>query len=103
MPERSARTEAFNQVTEITGSGPARFESDERVVVARAVHTRFEHCHPREDGEVSGTAGPKVVHPNRVDCFVQPDAGTAVNALIAGERLDHNPAELSIFWTMKRS
>jgi peptide/nickel transport system substrate-binding protein len=85
MPERLARTDAFTQLTEIVGSGPFRFKADERVVGARAVYTRFEGYRPRETGTPSGTAGPKIVHFDRVEWLVQPDAATAVNALVAGE------------------
>ncbi|WP_424140527.1 ABC transporter substrate-binding protein [Roseomonas chloroacetimidivorans] len=85
MPERLAKTDAFTQLTEITGSGPFRFKADERVAGVRTVYTRFEKYNPRQGGTPSGTAGPKIVHFDRVEWLVQPDPGTAVNALIAGE------------------
>lgn len=92
MPERLAKTDAFAQVTEVTGSGPFRFKADERMVGARSVYTRFDKYRPRESGEASGTAGPKVVHFDRVEWLVQPDPGTAVGALTAGEvDLVYNP------------
>jgi peptide/nickel transport system substrate-binding protein len=85
MPERLAKTDAFTQISEITGSGPFRFKADERVNGVRAVYTRFDKYKPRESGEVSGTAGPKIVHFDRVEWLIQSDQGTAVNALQAGE------------------
>ncbi|MDB5413909.1 MAG: transporter substrate-binding protein [Rubritepida sp.] len=85
MPERLARTSAFTQVSEVCGSGPYRFKADERLTGARVVYERFADYRPRESGTPSFTAGPKIVHFDRVEWLVQPDGGTAVNALLAGE------------------
>ncbi len=85
MPERLALTDPFKQVTEMVGSGPFRFRADEHVAGARAVYERNTAYVPRTDGTPSFTAGPKVVHVDRVEWTVIPDAGTAAASMQAGE------------------
>ena len=85
MPERLARTPGTVQVTEMIGSGPFRFLSDERVPGARAVYARNERYTPAPGGTSSGTAGPKLVHLDRVEWLTTPDPATAAAALQAGE------------------
>ena len=85
MPERLANTDAFKQVTEMVGSGPFRFRADERVVGTRAVYEKFAQYRPRETGVASCTAGPKVVHFDRVEWTVIPDVATAAAAMQRGE------------------
>ena len=85
MPARLAETDPFKQVTEMVGSGPYRYVANERVPGATNVYAKFEGYKPRANGTADWTAGPKVVHYERVVWATQPDAGTAANALIAGE------------------
>jgi peptide/nickel transport system substrate-binding protein len=85
MPQRAAGTDAFKQVTEVVGSGPFRFKTDERVQGSLFVYERFEGYKPREDGEASFTSGPKIVHFDRVEWHVLPDAATKAEALQTGE------------------
>ena len=85
MPERLAATDPFKQVTEVVGSGPFRFLADERVVGARVAYARFEGYRPREGGTADWTAGPKVVHFDRVHWTVIPDGATAAAAMQRGE------------------
>ena len=85
MPERLANTDPFQQVPELVGSGPFRFKADERVPGATNVYTRFEGYVPRDDGPLTWTSGPKVVHYDRVEWRTIPDTATATNALLAGE------------------
>jgi peptide/nickel transport system substrate-binding protein len=85
MPERLANTDPFKQITEITGSGPFRFVADERVPGARNVYQRFDKYKPRDESTPDWTAGPKVVHFDRVEWTTIPDAGTKAAALQAGE------------------
>ena len=85
MPERIASTDPYKQFTEIVGSGPFRFKSDERVQGSLFVYERFDGYKPREQGEASFTAGPKIVHFDRVEWHVQPDPATKAAALQAGE------------------
>ena len=85
MPQRIAETDPFKQIAEVVGSGPFRFKVDERVQGSLFVYERFDKYKPREDGEASFTAGPKIVHFDRVEWHVLPDPATKAAALQAGE------------------
>ena len=85
MPERLARTDAHQQVTEMVGSGPFRFLPAEHVAGSRVVYERFDGYAPRTDGPASFTAGPKRAMVDRVEWHVIPDAATASSALMSGE------------------
>ena len=85
MPERVANTDAFQQITEIVGSGPFRYNTAERVSGSVDVYTRFEQYVPRPSGTASFIAGPKVAHFDRVEWRAIPDAATAAAALQTGE------------------
>lgn len=76
MPERLAKTDAATQITENFGSGPYRLKADERVAGYRTVYERFPEYRPRQDGTPDWTAGPKIVHFDRVEWTVIP-AGLA--------------------------
>jgi peptide/nickel transport system substrate-binding protein len=86
MPERLANTDAFTQISEMTGSGPFRFVASERVPGARNVYEKNEKYVPRSGGTPDWTAGPKVVHYDRVEWTTIPDAGTKLAALQQGEQ-----------------
>ena len=85
MPERMARTDPFGIITEAIGSGPFRYVASERVPGARTVYQRFEGYVPRPSGTADWTAGPKIVHVDRVEWTVIPDAFTASAALRSGQ------------------
>jgi peptide/nickel transport system substrate-binding protein len=85
MPERLALTDPNKQVTDMIGSGPFRFNKDERVVGARVVYDRFDGYIPRADGHSAFTAGPKRALIDRVEWHVIPDSQTSASALISGE------------------
>jgi peptide/nickel transport system substrate-binding protein len=85
MPERLAQTDPFKQVTEMVGSGPFRYVVNERVAGARVVYERFAGYVPRQSGTVQGTAGPKIVHFDRVEWQIIPDSGTVAAAMQRGE------------------
>jgi peptide/nickel transport system substrate-binding protein len=84
MPERLAKTDPFTQVTEMVGSGPFRFLSNERVPGSRVVYEKFAGYQPRE-GAASFTAGGKVVNFDRVEWHVIPDSATSAAAMQSGE------------------
>ncbi len=86
MPERLASQDAFKPLTEVIGSGPFRFVADERVQGVRNVYARFDRYQPRQDGKPDWTAGPKIVHYDRVVWTTMPDAATGVAALQTGEQ-----------------
>jgi len=96
MPQHIAETDPFKAFTEVVGSGPFRFKQDDRVQGSLFVYERFADYRPREDGEVSFTSGPKVVHFDRVEWHVQPDPTTKSAGLQAGEMdwWENPPADL---------
>jgi peptide/nickel transport system substrate-binding protein len=84
MPARLAETDAFKPISEMVGSGPFRFKADERVSGSRVVYEKFAGYVPRDE-PAECTAGGKVVHIERVEWHILPDASTIANALIMGE------------------
>jgi peptide/nickel transport system substrate-binding protein len=84
MPERIARTDPFQQMSEVIGSGPYRFLKDEYVSGSRAAYAKFDGYVPRQ-GAASRTAGGKVAHFERVEWTIIPDSATASAALQSGE------------------
>jgi peptide/nickel transport system substrate-binding protein len=85
MPERLAKTDAFEQVKEAVGSGPFKFVASERVPGSRVVFEKNPDYVPRSSGKPSFNAGPKIVHVDRVVWTFVPDSSTAAAALQRGE------------------
>jgi peptide/nickel transport system substrate-binding protein len=85
MPERLALTDPNTQVQEMVGSGPFRFVAKERVPGSLAVYEKFAGYVPLPSGTPDWTAGPKVVHFDRVEWHTTPDPATAAAALQSGE------------------
>ena len=84
MPERIARTDPFQQITDYVGSGPMRFNRGEWVPGARATFSRFEQYVPRDE-PASWLSGGKRMMVDRLEWIIQPDAATAGAALQSGE------------------
>jgi peptide/nickel transport system substrate-binding protein len=84
MPERLARTDPFKGVTEMVGSGPFRFLKDEFIAGSNVAYAKFDGYVPRQEAP-DWTSGGKVVHFDRVEWKIIPDASTAASALQAGE------------------
>jgi peptide/nickel transport system substrate-binding protein len=84
MPERIAKTDPFQQISEYVGSGPMKFVRDEWVPGVRSVFERSADYLPRQEPS-SWLAGGKVMQIDRVEWIVMPDAATASAALQAGE------------------
>lgn len=99
MPERLALTEATVQVTEMVGSGPYRFVAGERVPGDRLVYEKFAGYVPRQSGQTSALAGPKLAHFDRVEWRVMPDVATAASALQTGE-VDWWEQPASDYWDL---
>ena len=85
MPERLAKTDPFQQVKEAVGSGPFRFVAAERVPGLVSVFEKNPDYIPRADGEPSFSAGPKIVHFDRVIWKSIQDPLTSSVALSQGE------------------
>lgn len=86
MPARLAETDPYQIIPEVIGSGPFKFKADERVPGARNVYERFADYKPRESGVTEWTAGPKIVHFDRVEWTTMPDAATGTSAVQTGEQ-----------------
>ena len=84
MPERVAKTDPFEQISDYTGSGPFKFEADLWVPGSKVVYTKFDDYVPRSEPP-SAAAGGKVAKVDRVEWTYFPDQSTAMNALLAGE------------------
>ncbi len=84
MPERMARTDAFQQIQEYVGSGPYGFVRDEWVSGSKAVYARFDRYVPRDEPP-SFTAGGKRANFDRIEWVIMPDPATAAAALQRGE------------------
>jgi peptide/nickel transport system substrate-binding protein len=84
MPERVAKTDAFEQISDHTGSGPFVFQDDLWVPGSKVVYTKFADYVPRAEPP-SAAAGGKIAKVDRVEWTYFPDQSTAMNALLAGE------------------
>jgi peptide/nickel transport system substrate-binding protein len=84
MPERMAKTDAYKQIDEYTGSGPFRFLRDQWVPGARAAFARNEAYAPRQEAP-NFVAGGKLVHFDRIEWNVIPDPSTSAAAMQGGE------------------
>ncbi|MBR0665875.1 ABC transporter substrate-binding protein [Roseomonas hellenica] len=85
MPERIARTDPGQQITDPTGSGPFRFLREQWVAGVKAVYAKHEAYVPRSE-PVSSIAGGRVARVDRIEWTVIPDAATAAAALRTGEQ-----------------
>jgi peptide/nickel transport system substrate-binding protein len=85
MPERLAKTDPNTQVSEAVGSGPFKYLATERVPGQRVVLEKNADYVPRDSGNPSFNAGPKIVYFDRVVWNFVQDPATAAAALQAGE------------------
>jgi peptide/nickel transport system substrate-binding protein len=84
MPERIAKTDASQNITEVIGSGPFKFVKEEWVPGNKVVYVKNPDYVPRREPP-SWAAGGKVVKVERVEWIYIPDSATAAAALNAGE------------------
>ncbi len=84
MPERLAKTDAYQQIPEAIGSGPFKFVKEEWEPGHKAVFVKNADYVPREEAP-SFAAGGKVAKVDRVEWLYIPDTATAAAALNAGE------------------
>lgn len=84
MPERLAKSDPFKGVTEMIGSGPFRFLSNEFVAGSSVAYAKNADYSPRQEAP-DWTSGGKVVHFDRVEWKIIPDSSTAASALQSGE------------------
>ena len=84
MPERVAKTDPNQQITDATGSGPFIFKKDEWVPGNKVVYVKNPDYVPRSE-PADGLSGGKVVKVDRVEWIYIPDQNTALAALTNGE------------------
>src|SRR5215470_960731 len=84
MPERLAKTDPYQQVTETIGSGPFKFVTEEFQPGHQIVYIKNSDYVPRTEPP-SWASGGKVVKVDRVEWLYIPDATTKVAALNARE------------------
>jgi peptide/nickel transport system substrate-binding protein len=84
MPERVAKTDAFQNITDTIGSGPFKFVKEEWVPGNKVVYAKNTDYVPRKEPP-SWASGGKVVKVDRVEWIYIPDSATAAAALNAGE------------------
>ncbi|HEX3954392.1 MAG TPA: ABC transporter substrate-binding protein [Stellaceae bacterium] len=92
MRQKDAETDPFTQIKSAVGSGPFMFLADEWVPGAKVAYRKNANYKPRAEA-ADGYSGGKIVHVERVEWTVMPEAGTAAAALTTGE-MDYwtNPA-----------
>jgi peptide/nickel transport system substrate-binding protein len=95
MPERLAKTDAYQQIPEAIGSGPFKFVKEEWQPGNEAVFVKNPDYVPRTEPP-SFAAGGKVAKVDRVEWLYIPDTATAAAALNAGEAdwYEQPPADL---------
>ena len=84
MPERVAKTDPNQQITDATGSGPFIFKKDEWVPGNKVVYVKNPNYVPRKE-PANGLSGGKVVKVDRVEWIYIPDQNTALAAFSNGE------------------
>ncbi len=84
MPERIAKTDAFKNIDDPTGSGPFKMVKAEWVPGNKVVYVKNTDYVPRKEPS-SWASGGKVVKVDRVEWIYIPDSATAAAALNAGE------------------
>jgi len=95
MPERLAKTDPFEQITEMVGSGPFKFVKEEFEPGHKVVYVKNTDYVPRSE-PTDWASGGKVVKVDRVEWLVVPDAMTKVTAMQSGEDdwWENPPADL---------
>ncbi|NYZ13872.1 ABC transporter substrate-binding protein [Azospirillum sp. RWY-5-1] len=101
MPERIAQTDPNVAIKEAIGSGPFRFLADEWVPGSRAVYAKFDGYLPRNEAP-DCTSGGKIVHIERLEWHVIPDAATATAALQRGEVDWYSQPDLTLLPLLKQ-
>jgi peptide/nickel transport system substrate-binding protein len=84
MPERLAKTDPYQQVTEMVGSGPFKFVAGAFEPGHKVVYVKNTDYVPREEPP-SWASGGKVVKVDRAEWLYVPDVMTKVAALASGE------------------
>jgi peptide/nickel transport system substrate-binding protein len=84
MPERIAKTDPFQLISDYVGSGPMAFKKDEWVPGGRAVFERFAGYEPRAEAADWLSGGKRMMF-DRIEWLILPDDATKAAALQNGE------------------
>ncbi len=84
MPERIAKTDPFQLISEYVGSGPMSFSKDEWVPGSKAVFQRFAGYEPRSEAADWLSGGKRMMF-DRIEWLILPDDATKAAALQNGE------------------
>ena len=84
MPERIAKTDPFQLITEYVGSGPMSFKKDEWVPGSKAVFEKFAGYEPRAEAADWISGGKRMMF-DRIEWLILPDDATKAAALQNGE------------------
>ena len=84
MPERIAKTDPFQLISEYVGSGPMVFKKDEWVPGSKAVFSKFADYLPRPEA-ADWLAGGRRMMFDRIEWNILPDDATKAAALQNGE------------------
>ena len=84
MPERIAKTDPFQLITEYVGSGPMVFAKDEWVPGSKAVFKKFDGYQPRPEAGDWLSGGKRMMF-DRIEWLILPDDATKAAALQNGE------------------
>jgi peptide/nickel transport system substrate-binding protein len=84
MPERLAKTDPFDQIKEMIGSGPFKFVKEEHQPGNKVVYVKNHDYVPRSEPP-DWASGGKVVKVERVEWTVVPDVATKTAAMQNGE------------------
>jgi peptide/nickel transport system substrate-binding protein len=84
MPERTAKTDPYQQITDTVGSGPFKFLREEFEPGHKAVYVKNPDYVPRSEPP-DWASGGKVVKVERVEWLVVPEPSIAAAALADGE------------------
>ena len=84
MPERIAKTDPFQLITEYVGSGPMVFKKSEWVPGSSAVFEKFAGYEPRQE-TADWLSGGKRMMFDRIEWLILPDDATKAAALQNGE------------------
>ena len=85
FPERIARIDPFQQLSDPVGSGPYRFVAGEWNPGSRAVWAKFDGYVPRQE-KPDGIAGGRAANLDRIEWTVISDSATAAAAMLSGEQ-----------------
>jgi len=84
MPQSVAETDAYQEISDYTGSGPYKFAKEKWIPGAKVVYEKFADYLPRSE-PASAFAGGKIAEFDTVEWHIIRDQQTSLSALMSGE------------------